>query len=273
MDLYPAIDLRAGRCVRLLQGDYDRQVSYDSDPVAVAVSFAEAGAPWIHTVDLDAARHGELSQANQSVIADICAAVSVPVQCGGGVRTAQAAHALRTAGVERCVLGTAAIENPDLVTQLTSTGFRVAVGLDVRGDEIATHGWERSTGISLAQALPRFAEAGAEAVIVTQINRDGMGAGADLSGLASVLELTALDVIASGGIGSLAHITELANLQQGEQGERQLAGAICGKALHDGTFEIAAALAAAHSTTGSSTTGSSTTGPSTAGSSNTGTST
>ncbi len=241
MDLYPAIDLRDGRCVRLLQGDYDRQVSYDADPVAVAAEFAKAGAPWIHIVDLDAARSGNSAPINQQVIAEICSSVPVPVQCGGGVRNAAAASALRAAGVERCVLGTAAIENPDLIEQLTSSGLRVAVGLDVRGEEIATHGWEHRTGQSLAQALPRFAQTGAEAVIVTQIHRDGMGSGADLQTLANVLDLTALDVIASGGIGSVDHITELANLQQGS---RRLSGAICGKALHDGTITIAAAIAA-----------------------------
>ncbi len=242
MDLYPAIDLRDGHCVRLLQGDYDRQVDYDTDPVEVAVQFAEAGAPWIHTVDLDAARSGQHNQTNQRVITDICNAVTIPVQSGGGVRTAEAAERLRSSGVERCVLGTAAIENPELVSQLASSGIRVAIGMDVRGSMIATHGWEQASGVELAEVLPRFTDAGADAVIVTQIQHDGMGDGADLAGLAAVLNLTPLDVIASGGIGSLAHITELANLQSGD---RRLHGAICGKALHDGTITIGDALAAA----------------------------
>ncbi len=242
MDLYPAIDLRDGHCVRLLQGDYDRQIDYDTDPVEVAIQFAEAGAAWIHTVDLDAARSGQHNPSNQRAITAICNAVPIPVQSGGGVRTVKAAERLRSAGVERCVLGTSAIENPALLSELAASGIRVAIGMDVRGSVIATHGWEQTTGVELAQTLPRFTDAGAEAVIVTQINQDGMGTGADLVGLAAVLDLTPLAVIASGGIGSLTHITELANLQSNG---RRLHGAICGKALHDGTIAITDALAAA----------------------------
>lgn len=270
MDLYPAIDLRHGRCVRLLQGDYSREVRYDADPVSVARRFAEAGVAWIHVVDLDAARtgssgatgsdsHGTVNgTVNRAVIAEICAAVPVPVQCGGGVRSVEDADALAVAGVERCVLGTAAIEEPALVERLAAAGHRVAVGLDVRGTEVATRGWEHSTGLELAEVLsetlPRFEQAGVEAVVVTQIWRDAMGTGADIEGLAEVLKVTPLAVIASGGIGTLEHIAELAALRIGDQSakqrpshqaERRLSGAICGKALYDDRFTITAALAAA----------------------------
>jgi phosphoribosylformimino-5-aminoimidazole carboxamide ribotide isomerase len=238
-DLYPAIDLRDGGCVRLLQGDYDREVRYDADPVEVALSFQAAGAPWIHVVDLDAARSGEAS--NREVIGAIAAAVDVPVQSGGGVRSVDAARALYDVGVTRCVIGTAAVENPDLVAQLAADGGRVAVGLDVRGDEVMIRGWEEGSALSIFEMLPRFEDVGADAVIVTQIHNDGMGIGADVSGLSAVLGATTLPVIASGGVGSLEHIRELAVVEV--QG-RRLAGVIAGKAIHDGVITVADAVEA-----------------------------
>ena len=238
-DLYPAIDLREGGCVRLLQGDYDREVRYDADPVEVALSFQAAGAPWIHVVDLDAARSGEAS--NREVVGAIADAVDVPVQSGGGVRSVDAARALYDVGVTRCVIGTAAVENPDLVAQLAADGGRVAVGLDVRGDEVMIRGWEEGSALSIFEMLPRFEDVGADAVIVTQIHNDGMGIGADVSGLSAVLGATTLPVIASGGVGSLEHIRELAVVEV--QG-RRLAGVIAGKAIHDGVITVADAVEA-----------------------------
>ncbi|MBV30144.1 MAG: 1-(5-phosphoribosyl)-5-[(5-phosphoribosylamino)methylideneamino]imidazole-4-carboxamide isomerase [Actinobacteria bacterium] len=239
-DLYPAIDIREGRCVRLRQGDYDREVRYDSDPVDVALSFEAAGASWIHVVDLDAARSGIAT--NREVIRRIVDAVRVPVQSGGGIRSVSAAQALFDTGVARCVLGTAAIESPDLADDLVSLGFRVAVGLDVRGEEVAIRGWEIGSGKSIFEVLPRFENTGVEAVIVTQINNDGMGDDADLEGLNKAMAATELTVIASGGVGSLADIERLASLVTGE---RRLGGVIVGKAIHDGKISINEALISA----------------------------
>jgi phosphoribosylformimino-5-aminoimidazole carboxamide ribotide isomerase len=238
-DLYPAIDLRDGRCVRLLQGDYDREVRYDADPVEVALSFEAAGAPWIHVVDLDAARSGEA--ANRDVVGAIAAAVGVPVQSGGGVRSADAARALYDVGVTRCVIGTAAVEDPGLVARLAADGHRVAVGLDVRGDEVMIRGWEQGSARTVFEMLPEFADVGADAVIVTQIHNDGMGSGADVDGLTAVLAASALPVIASGGVGAVEHITTLVGV---EQAGRRLAGVIVGKAIHDGTISAAEAVGA-----------------------------
>lgn len=259
MQLYPAIDLREGRCVRLTQGDFDRETSYGDDPVAQARSFAADGAAWIHVVDLDAARTGEAH--NLAQIAAICAAVDVPVQSGGGVRDRAKADALFDAGVTRVVVGTAALEHPELVGELAgSHPGRVAVGLDARqtdaGDgttvwRVATRGWETDSGRDLLEVVGDFAQAGVAAVIVTEIGRDGTMEGPDLPGLGRVLAATPLDVIASGGVGSLDDLAALARLEvAGPEGSgaagspRRLAGAIVGRALYEGRFTLTEALAA-----------------------------
>ncbi|HEX6596269.1 MAG TPA: 1-(5-phosphoribosyl)-5-[(5-phosphoribosylamino)methylideneamino]imidazole-4-carboxamide isomerase [Acidimicrobiales bacterium] len=242
-DLYPAIDLRDGRCVRLYQGDYGRESAYGTDPVAVATGFAGAGVRWVHVVDLDAARTGE--PVNRPVVAAIAEAVrplGVAVQAGGGVRDQASAEALFAAGVERVVLGTAAVEQPELVRELAAD-HPVAVGLDARAGEVAVRGWTERTGRSVADLLARYEDAGVAAVVLTEIERDGTLAGPALDTFASALEATSLDVIASGGVGSLADIEALASLTAGRP-PRRLAGAIVGKALHDRVFTIGEAVAA-----------------------------
>jgi phosphoribosylformimino-5-aminoimidazole carboxamide ribotide isomerase len=238
MDLYPAIDLRGGRCVRLLRGDYDQETAYGDDPVAQAVAFAEAGAPWIHVVDLDAARTGE--PVNRPVIGGICAAVSVPVQSGGGVRTAAAAAALADAGVARVVIGTAALEDPSLVADVAGRQ-PVAVGLDARGRDVAVRGWEVASGQDLLDVARRFEDAGVAAFVVTEIDRDGTLEGPSVGQLRDVLAATAVDVIASGGVGTVSHLEELAELSVAG---RTLSGAILGRALYEGTVDLSAALKA-----------------------------
>jgi phosphoribosylformimino-5-aminoimidazole carboxamide ribotide isomerase len=236
MDLYPAIDLRGGQVVQLIQGDFDRERIHGDDPVAVAKAFVAAGARWIHTVDLDAARTGE--PVNRELIAAIAAAVDVPVQAGGGVRSAEAARALADAGVARVVLGTAALEDPDLVATIASRQ-RVALGLDVRGREVAVRGWAEGSGVEWPDALSRLADSGAEAVVVTQIAIEGLMGGADLGGLAEVLAATHLDVIASGGVGTLDDLTALDAV---EADGRRLAGAIVGTAIYEGRVDVAEAV-------------------------------
>jgi phosphoribosylformimino-5-aminoimidazole carboxamide ribotide isomerase len=232
IELYPAIDLRGGRCVRLYQGDYGRETVYGDDPVAQALAFEAEGAAWIHVVDLDAARTGE--PVNRSVVAAIAAAVSVPVQTGGGVRDEAAAEALIDAGVARVVLGTAALEQPELVRRLAPR-FPVAVGLDARGREVAVRGWELGSGRDLLDVTAEFADAGVAALVVTEIGRDGTLEGPDLEGLAAVLDATAVDVIASGGVGTLDDLRALDRLAVGE---RRLTGVIVGRALYEGAFTL-----------------------------------
>lgn len=238
MDLYPAIDLRGGQVVQLTQGDFGRERIHGDDPVALAKAFVAAGARWIHAVDLDAARTGE--PVNRALIAAIAAGVDVPVQAGGGVRSAEAAAALADVGVTRVIMGTAALEDPDLVATIASRQ-RVAIGLDVRGREVAVRGWAEGSGVEWPDALRRLADAGAEAVVVTQIDVEGLMGGADTGGLAEVLGATPLDVIASGGVGTVA---DLVALDAVTAAGRRLSGAIVGTAIYEGRFDVAAAVRA-----------------------------
>jgi phosphoribosylformimino-5-aminoimidazole carboxamide ribotide isomerase len=234
VDLYPSIDLRAGRVVRLHQGQFDQETVYGDDPVAVAKSFEDAGAPWIHVVDLDAARTGEAT--NRPAVAAIAAAVDgrAHVQTGGGVRSVDDARALADAGVARVVMGSAAVRQPALVDDVAAV-LPVAVGLDHRGGELAVHGWTEPSGVKLADALARFA--GAAAFVITDIERDGLLGGPDVEGLARAVAVTDVPVIASGGVGTLADVAALAAIAG-------LHGVITGRALYEGRFSVAAAVGA-----------------------------
>jgi len=234
--LFPAIDILGGRCVRLLQGDYGQETVYGNDPVAQARAFQDAGATWVHIVDLDAARTGD--PVNRPVMAEVAATLDVPVQAGGGVRTLDDARTLFDAGVSRVVMGTAAIEDPELVDQVADLG-RVAVGLDIRGEEVAVRGWTEGTGLLLTDAFERFSNRDTDAFVITQIERDGTLQGPDLEGLAAALATTGVDVVASGGVGRPSDLKDLADLAVAG---RRLAGIILGRALYEGTVDLAAAI-------------------------------
>lgn len=238
MQLYPAIDLRAGNAVRLYQGDYDQETVYGTDPAAQAAAFVSEGAQWLHVVDLDAAKSGD--PVNRSVIAKICAAVDVPVQVGGGVRSVDAAKALFDLGVSRVVIGSAAVEQPELVRAVAAQ-YSVAVGLDAHGDEVATHGWTERTGRTVRDLAEQYADDGVEALVVTEISVDGTLAGPDVDGLTSLLSATAIPVIASGGVGTIEHLLTLASISVEGRG---FAGAITGRALYEGAFTVGGALRA-----------------------------
>ena len=240
MELYPAIDLRGGACVRLVQGDYARERVYGGDPVEVALEFEADGAPWIHVVDLDAARTGR--PANREVVAAIAEAVGVPVQAGGGIRDEFSAEALLDAGVTRIVLGTAVVEDPGLLRRVAARHpGRVAVGLDARGGEVAVRGWTEGSGRTLDEVLAVVEDAPLGAVIVTDISRDGMLTGPDVDGMAAVLSATRHPIVASGGVGTLDHLRALAAVHAGG---RALAGAIVGTAIHEGVFSVREAVLA-----------------------------
>lgn len=232
MILYPAIDLLGGKVVRLRQGEYDDSTVYGDDPVSVAQSFVNQGASWVHMVDLDAARSAE--PVNRGIIAKVASALAgqALLQVGGGVRTVDDAQALADAGVSRVVMGSAAVADPSLV-QLVSQRVAVAVGLDHRNGIAATHGWTESSGQSVADLLPLFPTAAA--FVITDISRDGMLTGPDIEGLARSAELTTVPVIASGGVGTLAHLQALSQVGA-------LNGVIVGKAIYEGKFSVAEAV-------------------------------
>jgi phosphoribosylformimino-5-aminoimidazole carboxamide ribotide isomerase len=232
VELFPAIDLHDGQVVRLTQGDYSSTIVYGSDPVAVARSFADAGASWIHVVDLDAARSG--SPQNRPVVAAIAAAVAgrARVQTGGGVRAVVDAQQLADVGVARVVMGSAAVQHPELVDAAAEV-VDVAVGLDHRDGEVAVHGWTEGAGVSLDEALGWYPSA--SAFVITDIARDGMLEGPDIEGLTAVAARSSAPVIASGGVSSLADIAALANVAG-------ITGIITGKALYEGRFTIDEAL-------------------------------
>lgn len=249
MELYPAIDLRGGRCVRLVEGDFDRETAYSDDPVAVARVFQAAGVRWIHVVDLDGARTGV--SANRGVVGEIAAAVrggNVRVQAGGGIRSLDDAEALRAAGVARVVLGTAAVERPQLVAEIAGRWpGGVAVGLDHRQGEVRVRGWTEGGGRRVAEIVPEAIEAGAAAVIVTDIARDGRLSGPDVAGLSDLLAATGAPIIASGGVRNLDDLRALAVLTTAASGPqdppRGLAGVIAGMAIYEGALDLGAALA------------------------------
>ncbi len=230
--LYPAIDLRGGKVVRLQTGDYAAETIYGDDPLHTAAMFADQGATWIHVVDLDAARSGD--PVNRPIIAAISALLAdrCSIQSGGGVRTLDDAEWLAQRGVRRVVMGSAAVRNPELVGQVASL-VEVAVGLDHRDGELATDGWTVASGRRLGDVIELYE--GASAFIVTDISRDGMLSGPDLVGLASIAQETNTAVIASGGVSSLSDLSSLAEIGS-------LAGAIVGRALYEGRFTVAEAL-------------------------------
>ena len=232
MILYPAIDVFGGRVVRLRQGEYDDSTVYGDDPVAVALSFVEQGAQWVHMVDLDAARSAE--PVNRPLIARVAAALkgAALLQVGGGVRTVTDAQELATAGVTRVVMGSAAVAQPSIVESVAQV-VQVAVGLDHREGIAATHGWTESSGVPVSALLQQFPSA--SAFVITDISRDGMLVGSDIVGLTEAVAATSIPVIASGGVGELAHLADLARVGG-------LHGVIVGKALYEGRFTVKEAV-------------------------------
>lgn len=235
VELYPSIDLRGGRVVRLLFGDYAQETDYGSDPIAVARGFADSGAAWIHVVDLDAARTGDA--VNRPIVGEIAAAVSgrAQVQTGGGVRTLADAEALARAGVARVVMGSAAVADPALVDEVARV-VPVAVGLDHRDGEIAVHGWTEGSGLRLDELVHAYPAA--SVLVITNIARDGALQGPDLEGLRDIAAKSPLPIIASGGVASIDDVAALAAIPG-------IAGVITGRALYEGRIDVAAAVATA----------------------------
>lgn len=237
-EVIPAIDLLEGRCVRLAQGDYDRVSVYGDEPAAVAAGFAAAGAPRLHVVDLDGARAGRPHN-REAVRAIVAAARQRPVQLGGGMRSLDAVEDALALGVERAILGTAALQDPALVREVARRyPGRIAVGIDARAGRVAVQGWLETSEATALEVARCFEDVGVAAIVYTEIARDGMGTGPDLESTAALAAAVAIPVIASGGVGSTEHVRRAAATPG-------LAGIIVGKALYEGTVDLAAALAAA----------------------------
>ena len=233
--LLPAIDLRAGKCVRLERGEPARETQYEDDPVARARAFVAAGARALHVVDLDGAfGSGE----NAVALAAICAAVDVPVQTGGGVRTPADVRARIDAGAAAVVLGTILIEDPDGARAIVAEyGERIVAGIDARGDRVATRGWQKDAGVLRDDLVRDVAAWGVRRIVYTEIARDGMGSGYDVAALAHVAALAPVRITASGGAKSLADLTAL---RAGTP--PNVDAAIVGRALYEGTLDLAQAL-------------------------------
>ncbi|HYW54721.1 MAG TPA: HisA/HisF-related TIM barrel protein [Dongiaceae bacterium] len=237
LTLYPAIDLRGGHAVRLERGDPARETRYDADPVARARTFVAAGARALHVVDLDGAfGTGE----NQSALRAICAAVDVPVQTGGGIRTVSDVEARFAAGAHAVVIGTLLVEQPAEAQAIAARwGERIVAGIDARGDVVATRGWLSESAVSRDALVRTMAARGVRRIVYTEIARDGMGAGYDVRALAHVASLAPVRVTASGGARTL---DDLLALREGTPDN--VDAAIVGRALYEGTIDLGTALAA-----------------------------
>jgi phosphoribosylformimino-5-aminoimidazole carboxamide ribotide isomerase len=234
MEVVPAIDLRGGRCVRLYQGDYARETVYSDDPEAVALRWVEQGAERLHVVDLDGARAGV--PANLDAVAKIVAASGVPVQLGGGIRTLESAQSAIEQGVDRVILGTAALETPDLVKEVCGAlgAGRVVVSVDAKDGYVVVRGWERSSQTTALTLTKRVAGWGVRRIMYTDVSRDGTLTEPNFEGVRQLVDGSSVAVIAAGGIASIAHLKRLAQL--GAE------AAIVGKALYTGDVDLRSAI-------------------------------
>ncbi|WP_432449005.1 1-(5-phosphoribosyl)-5-[(5-phosphoribosylamino)methylideneamino]imidazole-4-carboxamide isomerase [Aliiroseovarius marinus] len=235
MILYPAIDLKDGQCVRLLRGEMDAATVFNDDPAAQARAFQDAGCEWIHLVDLNGAFAGE--PVNGGAVEAILNAIDVPAQLGGGIRDMATIEGWIEKGLSRVILGTVAVENPDLVRE-AARAFpgKVAVGIDARDGRVATKGWAEETDVMVTDLAKSFEDAGVAAIIYTDINRDGAMQGPNVEATADLARAVSIPVIASGGVSSLDDLRALKSCGA------PLDGAISGRALYDGAIDLNEAL-------------------------------
>lgn len=236
MILYPAIDLKDGQAVRLLRGEMEKATVFNDDPAAQAAAFVDAGCEWLHLVDLNGAFAGE--PVNAAAVEAILARCKLPAQLGGGIRDMATIERWLSKGLARVILGTVAVENPDLVRKAAHAfPGQVAVGIDARGGKVATRGWAEETDVDATDLARSFEDAGVAAVIYTDINRDGAMQGPNIEATAALAQAVSIPVIASGGVASLQDLTALRDT-------RVIDGAISGRALYDGALDLQEALRA-----------------------------
>ncbi len=238
MILFPAIDIRDGKAVRLIQGDYEQETKYDDDPVVAARRWVDGGATWLHIVDLEGARAGE--PVNLEHVRRIVAAVNVPVQLGGGLRDSAKVEKAISAGVERVVLGTAAVRDPEMAEAIAAAhGDRVVASVDARSGKVAAEGWTEESELGTTEVIAELTRRGLRRFVYTPVEVDGLMEGPELDSLREVAEATDGQVIYSGGIGSLDDLRAVAGL-----GLENLEGVIVGRALYEQRFTVAQARAA-----------------------------
>ena len=235
MILYPAIDLKDGNCVRLLRGDMEAATVFGTDPAAQARAFQDAGAEWLHLVDLNGAFAGH--PVNAAAVEAILATITIPAQMGGGIRDMATVERWLERGLSRVILGTVAVENPDLVRE-AAMAFpgKVAVGIDARAGRVATRGWATETEVIATDLARQFEDAGVAAIIYTDIDRDGAMQGPNIPATEALARAVSIPIIASGGVSSMSDLRALA-------GTKVIAGAISGRALYDGAINLTEALA------------------------------
>ncbi|MDR0268901.1 1-(5-phosphoribosyl)-5-[(5-phosphoribosylamino)methylideneamino]imidazole-4-carboxamide isomerase [Paenibacillus sp.] len=234
--IYPAIDIRGGKCVRLIQGDYNQETVYNDSPLAAAKAWEAQGGSYIHLVDLDGAKAGH--PMNDEVIGAIATSVNVPVQVGGGLRTVNDVKRLLSLGVSRVIIGTAAIEDRAFTEEVLGTyGDKVAIGIDARNGYVATRGWLETSEVKAEELAKELAAKGAETFIFTDISRDGMMQGPNVDAIVSLAKSSGRTVIASGGVSVMEDLIRLNEYRQEGVG-----GAIVGKALYTGSIDLAEAV-------------------------------
>ena len=232
MNFYPAIDIKDGKFIRLKQGRLDEVTVYGDNPVEIAKKFSEAGAKWIHVVDIDGAFKGK--SINQKVILDIKKNSKTKIQVGGGIRTQESASFYLNNGIDRVVLGTIALENPKIIEQLCENyPERIAVGIDAKKGMVATEGWSKTSSIEVVKLSKLYENIGVSCVIFTDIEKDGLMEGVSLNQLKNLLKNTKLNVIASGGVSSLDDLKKLKSLEK-----KNLIGVISGKAIYENKFSV-----------------------------------
>ena len=233
MIIFPAIDLRGGKCVRLIQGDFDKETVYSDDPQATALKWHSMGAKFLHVVDLDGARKG--SPQNLDAIKKILDAVNIPIEVGGGIRTLDDAEKLLKLGVRRVILGSVAVENISLVeAAVKNFGDKIVVGIDARDGFVAVHGWEKSSAVKADELAKKIVAAGVKTIIYTDISKDGMLSGVNAETFSKLQKSSGAEIIASGGVKSIEDIRALK--------AEKIAGVIVGKAIYTGALDLKSAI-------------------------------
>ena len=233
MIIFPAIDLKDGKCVRLYQGKFDKSEVVGEDPIKVAKSFKDAGAKYLHMVDLDGAKDGKMR--NYDIIASVVKSIDMPIQIGGGIRNVQTIELLIDAGISRVILGTSALNNPEFVKDaIKEFGEKIAIGIDAKDGFVAVDAWINVSNIEYIDFAKRMEDIGVKTIILTDISRDGTLNGPNFQMLSALKDSVGCDIIASGGIKNIDNLIELKNME--------LYGAITGKAIYSGNIDLAEAI-------------------------------